>query len=151
MTKTTARIKKQGKNFEIIVDIDEAMNVKRGISETIEPEGDRIFTDSRKGFVPSPKELEEAFGTTDTNEIAIKIIKEGEVLLTQDYRDEEKEKKYRKLIDFLAKNAIDPQSGNPISESRIKSSIEEARINLKNLPIENQINEIFEELNKILP
>ncbi|MFW6283586.1 MAG: ribosome assembly factor SBDS [Minisyncoccales bacterium] len=151
MTNTTARIKKAGKNFEIIVNLEEAMNVKKGNSESIEPEGDKIFTDSKKGFVSSPKELEEAFGTTDTSEIALRIIKEGEVLLTQEYRDEEKEKKYKNLINFLAKNGIDPQTGKPISESRIKSAVEEARINLKNVPIENQLKDIIEKLNKIIP
>jgi len=151
MTQTTARIKKAGKNFEILVDLEEAMNVKKGLSESIEPEGDKIFTDHKKGFVPSTTELEEAFGTTDTNEIAIKIIKNGEVLLTQDYRDEEKERKMKNLVSFLARNAIDPQSKGPISESRIRSAIEEARINIKNVPIDNQIKEIVDELNKIIP
>lgn len=60
MTQTIARIKKAGKHFEILVDLDEAMAVKKGSSNSIEPEGDRIFTDHKKGFVPSTNELEEA-------------------------------------------------------------------------------------------
>lgn len=151
MTNTTARIKKAGKNFEIIVDVDEAMKLKKNEIENIEPQGDRIFSDSKKGFVASPSDLQEAFGTENTNEIAKKIIKQGEVLLTQNYRDEEKEKKYKQIIDFLSTNAIDPQSGNPISSERIKSALDEITLNIKNIPIENQIKEILEELNKILP
>ncbi len=151
MTNTTARIKKAGKNFEIIVDVDEAMKIKKNEIESIEPQGDRIFSDSKKGFVASPNDLQEAFGTENTNEIAKKIIKEGEVLLTQNYRDEEKEKKYRQIVNFLSTNAIDSQSGNPISSERIKNALEEINLNIKNIPIESQIKEILEELNKILP
>lgn len=151
MTQTTARIKKAGKRFEVLVDIDEAMQLKKDQISEIEPEGSRILTDAKKGFQASPGELEEAFGTTDVNEITKKIIKEGEVLTTQDYRDEEKEKKFKQVIDFLVQNAIDPQTKNPITGERIKSALEQAHVNIKNVPIENQITEIVEELKKIIP
>ena len=36
MTNTTARIKKTGKNFEIIVDLDDALKFKKGLSEFIQ-------------------------------------------------------------------------------------------------------------------
>ncbi|MCF7910433.1 ribosome assembly factor SBDS [Candidatus Pacearchaeota archaeon] len=151
MPQTTARIKKAGKRFEIIVDLDDAMKFRKSETSEIFPEGDKIFTDSKKGHKASPDDLQEAFGTEDINEIAKKIVKEGEVLTTQDYRDAEQEKKIKQLVNFLSVNAIDPQTGNPISEERIKNSLEEARINLKNLPIENQVKEIIDELNKIMP
>jgi ribosome maturation protein SDO1 len=151
MTNTLARIKKTGKNFEIIVDLDNALKFKKGETDFIEAEGDKIFTDSKKGFKASPSDLQEAFGTAEVNEIAKKIVREGEVLLTQEHRDEEKEKKQRQVVDFLARNAIDPQSGNPHSAERIKSALEQSDINIKNSPIENQISEIVDAISKILP
>jgi len=151
MTTTTARIKKAGKNFEIIIDLDDALKFKKGEISYIEAEGDKIFSDSKKGFTASSSDLQEAFGTTDINEIARKIIKEGEVLVTQEHRDEEKEKKEKQVIDFLSNNAIDPQTGNPHSPGRIKSALEQAHINIKNIPIENQIKDILEEISKVIP
>jgi len=151
MTTTTARIKKAGKNFEVIVDLDDALKFKKGEISSIEAEGDKIFSDSKKGFTASPSDLQEAFGTKDTNEIAGKIIKEGEVLVTQEHRDEEKEKKEKQVVDFLANNAIDPQTGNPHSTGRIKSALEQAHVNIKNIPIENQIKDILEEISKVIP
>jgi ribosome maturation protein SDO1 len=151
MNQTTARIKKSGKNFEIIVNLDEAMKLKKDEINEISPEGDSIFTDSKKGFRASPSDLEEAFGTLNTNEIAKKIIKEGEVLLTQDYRDEEKERKQKQAVEFLSKNAVDPKSGTPHSFERIKSALEQSGFILKNTAIENQINEMTEAISKILP
>jgi ribosome maturation protein SDO1 len=151
MTTTTARIKKQGKNFEILVDIDDAIKVKKGEISYIEPEGGRIFTDIKKGFHVSPSDLENAFGTTNANEVAVRIIKEGEVLVTQEFRDEEREKKFKQVVDFLSKNSIDPQTGNPHSLTRIKNAVEQANLNLKNKPIESQLNEIIAAVSKIIP
>ncbi len=151
MTNTTARIKKAGKHFEILVDLDNALKFKKGEIDFIESETGKIFSDMKKGLAASQDDLKEAFGTTDINEVTKKIVKEGEVLVTQEHRDEEREKKFKQVTDFLAKNAIDPQTNHPISAERIKSALEQAHVNIKNKPIESQINEIVEELSKIIP
>ena len=84
---TTARIKIKGKDFEIIVDLDKAMNFKKGNSNNVDfLEIDKIFSDSKKGNVASEKDILDCFGTEDVYEIAGKIVKQGEVLVTQDYR-----------------------------------------------------------------
>ncbi len=148
---TTARIKKAGKRFEIIVDLNDAVKLKKGEISFISIEGDSIFSDSKKGQRASPSDLKEAFGTEDINEIAKTIIKEGEVLTSQEYRDAEQEKKFKQAVDFLVTNAINPQTNNPHTPERIKSALEEAHVNIKNVPIENQIKEIIEKVSKILP
>jgi len=152
MTDTIARIKKSGKNFEIIVDLDKALKFKKGDSSGTDfLETDSIFTDSKKGFKAPDKDLEDAFGTTEVNTVAQKIVKEGEVLLTQEYRDEGKEKKIKQIVDFLSRNAVDPQTGNPHTSERIKSALEQAQVNIKNVPVEDQIKDIIASLSSILP
>lgn len=151
MVNTLARIKKTGKNFEIIVDLDDALKFRKGESSFIEAQGDRIFRDSKKGEVASSSNLKEAFGTNDLNEIISKIVKGGEILLTQEYRDEEKERKFKQVVDFLSKNAIDPQTENPIPTERIKNALEQSHINIKNTSIESQISDILSGISKIIP
>jgi len=151
MTRTTARIKQKGKHFEIIVDLDEAIKFKKGQSSWLETEEDRIFTNSKRGEVASNSDLKEAFGTIDISEIAKKIVKDGEILTTQDYRDEERDKKEKQVIDFLSRNSTNPQTGKPHTPDRIKSALEEAHVNIKNVPVENQINEILAQISKIIP
>ncbi len=148
---TTARIKVKGKHFEIIVDLDDAIKFKKGESDWLEAEGSGIFTDVKKGNVASANDLKEAFGTTDISEIAKKIVKEGEVLTTQDYRDEEREKKIKQIVDFISKNAINPQTGNPHTPDRINKAMEEAHVNVKNAPIDSQIKDVLEQISKIIP
>lgn len=151
MANTLARIKKAGKNFEIIVDLENALKFKKGETNFIEAEGDKVFTDSKKGHVPSSSDLQEAFGTTDLNEIIARIIKEGEIQLTQEHRDEEREKKLKQIVDFLARNSIDPSTGHPHSTERIKNALLQSNINIKNKSIESQINDILAEISKIIP
>lgn len=151
MSNTTARIKKAGKHFEIIVNLDNALKFKKGESSETGAESDRIFTDIKKGNVASEEDLRDAFGTTDSSEIIQKIIKDGEVLVTQEHRDEEHEKKLKQVVEFLSVNTINPQTGNPHTADRIKSALEEAHVNIKNVPIENQVKEILEAVSKIIP
>lgn len=152
MPQTTARIKKQGKNFEIIVDLDKAVKFKKGESKSNDfLEADVVFSDSKKGMKSPEKELTQAFGTTDVNAIAEKIVKEGEILLTQEYRDEERDKRMKQIVDYLANSSSDPKTGKPHTPERIKNALEQAHVNIKNIPVEEQAKEIIEKISAILP
>jgi len=151
MTQTTARIKKVGKNFEIIVNMEDALKFRKGELNSIDVEGDRIFKDSKKGEAASSSDLKEAFGTEEINEIASKIVKDGEVLTTQEHRSSEQEAKFKQVVNFLSTNSIDPQTGNPHTSERIKSVLEQAHINIKNVPIENQIKDILSQISSLIP
>lgn len=151
MTTTIARIKKTGKHFEILVDLNDAIKFRKGEINSVEAEGGKIFKDAKKGEVPSTNDLQGAFGTTDVDEIVKKIVKDGEVQTTQEHRDAEQEKRFKQVVDFLATNAVDPQTKNPITGERIKNALEQAHVNIKNVPIENQIKDIVDELVKIIP
>ncbi len=151
MVTTTARIKKAGKHYEVIVDLDDATKFKKGLSNFIQAETEFIFHNIKKGEKAAEKDLREAFGTTDINEIVKKIVKEGEVQTTQEYRDAEQEKKFKQVVDFLTRNAYDPQTGRPHTTERIKNALEQANVNIKNTSIENQINEILEKISGLIP
>ena len=149
---TIARLKQGKKHFEIIVDLDKALSFKKGNTSSQDfLEADRIFTDSKKGENASTSDLKEAFGTEDVNSISEKIVKNGEVLVTQEHRDEEAEKRFKQVVDFLSSNAIDPQSGNPITPERIKSALGEANVNIKKEKVESQIKDILDKLSTVIP
>lgn len=151
MTQTTARITKAGKHFEILVNLEDALKFRKGELDFIEAEGDKIFKSIGQGEAVSSSDLEEAFGTTDIKEVVERIVKKGEVLITQEQRSSEQEKKFKQVVDFFATNSIDPQTGNSHSTERIKNALEQAHINIKNIPIENQIKDILQEISKIIP
>ena len=152
MTQTIARMKPKGKHFEVVVDLEKALKYKKGLSANVDfLEIDRVFTDSKKGLAASSADLKDCFGTDNVYDIAAKMAKNGEILLTQDYRTDERDKKIKQVIDFLSMNAVDAQSGRKITAERIKTALEEANVNIKNTPIESQITEILQQLQKILP
>jgi len=151
MNQTTARIKKNGMNFEVLVEMENALKFRKGQSDYLTVEGGRVFTNIKRGDVASKNDLEIAFKTTNADEIGKMIVKSGEVLTDQDHRDEEREKKIKQVVDFLSKNAIDPQTGNPITPDRIKSAIEQAHVQVKNAPIDSQIKEILDKLSTVMP
>ncbi|PIN89862.1 ribosome assembly factor SBDS [Candidatus Pacearchaeota archaeon CG10_big_fil_rev_8_21_14_0_10_32_14] len=152
MASTLARIKKVGKHFEIIVDMDKAIAYKKGqgtIGGFLESE--YIFSDTKKGFKASDEDMEAAFGTTDLETIAGKIVKDGEVQVSVEHRNEEKEQKIKQVVDFLSKNASDPRSGKPYTPDKIKTAMHEAHVSIKNVPVEQQIQEIVDALSVIIP
>ena len=151
MTQTVARIKQAGKHFEIIVDMDKALKFRNGQGGADFLDTDTVFTDSKKGEKASEKDIMDSFGTKDMGAVASRIVKNGEILLTQEHRDEERDKKEKQVVDFLARNSMDPQTGHPHTPERIKSALEQAHVNIKNVPVESQIKEIIEKISPILP
>ncbi|MEM4181617.1 MAG: ribosome assembly factor SBDS [Candidatus Pacearchaeota archaeon] len=151
MAQTTARIRRGKNNFEILVELEEALKVRKG-------EGDiakavltsDIFYDLKKGEHAAKDILEIEFGTSDFYEICKKIITNGEVVLPSEYLKQETEQKYKQIVDFLSKNAVSPQ-GIPYTPDRIMKALKEAKVSVKNKPIESQIGEIIESLQKVLP
>ncbi len=153
MTQTTARVTKGGKHFEILVDLEEAMKFRRDESEG--NLGSAVLTDSifhnlKSGELAGANDLEVAFGTSNVEEVSEKIIKEGEVVRTAESMRAEQDKKYKQVVDFFSKNAVSPE-GRPYTPERIMKALGEAHVNVKNKPIESQVNEIIDQLGKILP
>lgn len=153
MVNVEARLKVKGKEFEILVDVDKALQLKKGLPVNIENvlAVDQIFYDFKKGSKVSSADLKEAFGTDDIREVAGKIIKSGEVVLPSDYRKKEQETKVKQVIDFLLRNAVDPVTNKPITEKRITEALDMAGINIENKPIEQQIPKIISKLKEVLP
>lgn len=151
MTETVARIKREGKHFEILVNLEEAMKVRKGEGNIgVAVLTDAIFHNLKSGEHASDSELKELFGSEDAIVVAEKIIKNGEVVRTADSIKAENEKKYKQAVDFLSKNAVSAE-GRPYTPDRIMKALEEAHVNIKNKPIESQIGEIMDQLSKVLP
>ena len=151
MTQTTARVTKQGKHYEILVDLEEALKVKKGegnINSAVLT--DAIFHNLKSGEHASVGDLEKNFGTSDVIGVAEKIIKGGEVVKTAESMNQEQEQKYKQVVDFLVRSAVSPD-GRPYTPDRIMKALHEAHINVKNKPIEDQVGEIIDHLRKVLP
>jgi len=157
MVNVTARIKSKGKDFEIMVDCDKAIalkkqpNISAGMLRDVLAI-DVVYSDYKKGFKASLSDLREAFKTEDVYEIAAKIIKEGEIMLPQEYREKSREQKLKQVVDFLARNCIDPRTNAPYTSQRIELALKQvgARID-ENKNTDEQALAIIKELESVMP
>ena len=153
MTQVIARIKVNGKHFEILVDADLAIAMKKtgegNIDEILSV--DAVFSDSKKGLHAATSDLDEAFGSSVVNDIAKQIITKGEIQIPQEHREKMRGEKFKQVVDFLVRNSINPQTSNPYTPERIERALDEAGVNITNKPIETQVKGIVSDLSKVLP
>lgn len=151
---TIARINIGGDTFEILVKPDPAFAFRSGkpisISDVLVI--DEIFTDANKGLRASEKKLKEAFGTTDPLEIAKIILKKGTLQLTAQQRRQLIEEKRKQIIDFIARNAMDPRTKLPHPPTRIEQALEQVGFSVDPFKsVEEQANEAIKAIRAILP
>ena len=153
MTDTIARLRHDNKVFETMVDLDSAMKIRKGESSDVnEAVRDTvIWSDLKKGMRAGDNDLKDAFGTTEFNHIVERIIKKGNLEVTQEYRDESLEQKKKQVVDFLVRNAVDAQTNRPFTPDIIESSIKQAGVKIENQLVDKQINRIMETLKSVLP
>jgi len=151
MPNVEARLRAKGKQYEISVDVDEALKVKKGEGDVTKAlNSNAIYYDLRKGTVASENDLKSAFGTTDLYEIAKKIMASGEIQKPQEYRAAEREARVKQIVDLILRNAVD-QHERPFTEDRIKRAIDEVHYNFDNRPAEQQMPELVHKLKEIIP
>ncbi|WP_336344391.1 ribosome assembly factor SBDS [Halalkalicoccus ordinarius] len=152
----TARLESHGARFEVLVDPDAALAIKRDefdgdLEEVIAAED--VFEDASRGDRPAENDLEKVFDTTDPMEIIPEVIKRGEIQITADQRREMQEQKRRRLINRIARNAVNPQMDNaPHPPDRIENALEEAGFRVDPMePVEAQVDDALDALRPVIP
>jgi len=127
-----ARLKTHGATFEVLVDPDGALALRRGEDVRIEDilAVEDVFENASRGDRSAEDDLIKAFETTDVVTIADKIIRKGEISLTADQRKQIIENKRRQVVEIIARNAINPQTKAPHPPARIDQAIKETKVNI---------------------
>jgi ribosome maturation protein SDO1 len=127
-----ARLESHGEKFEVLVDPDLAVRYRQGERFAIEDmvAALSVFENSSRGTRASDESLNKVFHTTDFPSIAEKIILKGEIHLTAEQRRNLIAEKRKQVITFIARNAINPQTGLPHPPQRIEMAMDEARVNI---------------------
>ncbi len=149
-----ARINRNGKDFEILVDPDLALDFKKGKEVGMERllAVHEVFRDSKKGDRASSADLKAAFGTNSMLKAAEEIMKHGDVQLTTEQRRKMTEEKRKQIADIISRQGIDPRSGLPHPPLRILNAMEQVHIVIDPFkPAEQQIKDILEKIEPILP
>ena len=149
-----ARLESFGEKFEILVDPHMAALVRQGQKVEIEDvvAALNVFGNASKATRASDETLMKVFHTTDFDTVARRIIEKGEIHLTADQRKQMVEEKRRQVITFIARNAVNPQTGHPHPPTRIEMAMEQARVNIDPFKhVDEQVKEVVKALRPLLP
>ncbi len=149
-----ARLKKGEHLFEILVDPDAAAEIIEGKDLDILQimAIDAIFSDVKKGIHVSEEALQEQFETTDISTIAEHIIKQGDIQLTTEQRHRMQKNKQKRVVEHIAKNAMDPQTKTPHPPARIERAMQEAGVHIDPFkPVSDQVKSTVNAIRPLIP
>src|SRR5213080_1797103 len=125
-----ARVEKAGEKFEVLVKPDAVQRLRDGKEVDLlrELAIDEIFKDAHKGSKASEEKMTEFFGTTEPLAVA------------------------KQIVQRIAANASNPQTGTPHPPQRIENAMEEAKVHVDPFKsVEEQVKEILDALRPLIP
>lgn len=152
-----ARINKNGKEFEILVDPDLALKAKEELKKGRDFDlrdvlaVEDIFFDSKKGIRAGKKDLIPAFGTDDTAEVAKTIIKDGRINPTVEQMHRQMHEKLDRIIALISMNAVDQRTKIPIPRKTIEDALKKAMYRINEKRVEDQLQDAIKAVKKIIP
>ena len=149
-----ARLDTHGERFEILVDPDVAVKIRHGEAIDIEDAVAAvfIFENASRAEKSSDEALQKVFQTTDFATIARRIIEKGEIHLTSEQRKHLIEEKRGQVITFIARHAINPQTGLPHPPARIEMAMEEAKVSIDPFKsLDDSVAETMKALRPLIP
>ena len=149
-----ARIEKSGEKFEVLVKPEAVQKIRDGKEVDLlrELAIDQVFRDAHKATKASEEKMAEFFGTTEPLAVAKQIIQRGEIQLTTEQRRQMLEAKRKQIVQYIAANAINPQTGAPHPPQRIENAMEEAKVHIDPFkPVEEQVKEVLDALRPLIP
>ena len=149
-----ARFEKSGEKFEVLVKPEAVQKIRDGKDVDLLKELaiDEVFRDAHKASKASEEKMKEFFGTTEPLAVAKQIIQRGEIQLTTEQRRQMLDAKRKQIIQYIAANAVNPQTGAPHPPQRIENAMEEAKVHIDPFkPIEEQVKEVLDALRPLIP
>lgn len=149
-----ARYKSGKEIFEVLVDCEKSLDFRGGrttdVSEALVVE--QVFKDAKKGERAKEESMKEVFGTSDLKAVCAKIVKEGEVQLTAEYRKKKVEEKKKVIMAKILKEGVDPRTGRPVPPQRLENAFETAGVKIApHLSVAEQMPIILKKIAPVLP
>lgn len=149
-----ARYSQGGHNFEIFVDPVLAVKLKDGGNVGIRDvlAVIQIYKDAKKGDKASELIMKDVFGTDNAEQVALQILKKGEVQLTTEQRKKMVDDKKRAIIAIIVRESCNPQTKTPHPPQRIENAMDEARVTINPFAkAEDQVEKIVQALKPLIP
>ncbi len=147
-----ARLKTHGYTFEVAIDPDNAIKYRHGEADIREAlKAEHIYKDVAKGELAAEEHIQEVFKTSKPLEAAEKIIREGGIQISDDYRDRLKSENREKIMHILLRDAADASTGKALSKEELEQLFQKANVNIDLFQKpEDQISIVVDKLKPVL-
>lgn len=151
-----AKYESFGEHFEILVDSDLAAEFRNPDGKDVEVEDllavEEIFKDSKKGDKASDEAMTKIFETTKPLEVARQILEKGTVQLTAEQKRQMQKDKRKLIINKIAREAINPQTGLPHPPARIENAMDEAKVKIDSFTsVDQQVQTALKAIKILIP
>jgi len=119
------RMKTHGIRFEIACYKNKVLNWREGIEKDIEEvlQTETVFTNVSKAIIAKEKDLQKAFGTVDLLEICKKILKDGDVQVSDREREVHMEGLWKDIVQIIVERCVHPQTGRQLTAPTVESAL----------------------------
>ncbi|KAG7879280.1 hypothetical protein KL925_003392 [Ogataea polymorpha] len=128
------RMKKGKKRFEIACYQNKVQDYRAGVEKDLDEvlQIPQVFINVSKGQVASNDDLKKAFGSTNTDEIILEILKKGEIQLSEKERSAQNEKLHNEILTIISTKCINPKTKKRYPPTMIDKALKELKFNSVN-------------------
>mmetsp|Transcript_66087 Transcript_66087/g.166640 ORF Transcript_66087/g.166640 Transcript_66087/m.166640 type:complete len:376 (+) Transcript_66087:119-1246(+) len=119
------RLKSHGKRFEVAAYKNKVLNWRDGIEKDINEvlQVITVFTNVSKGDVAKEQDMKKAFGTCDQEEVCRKILKSGDLQVSDKEREVHMEGLFRDIVQIVVERCVYPQTGRQLTALTVESAL----------------------------
>lgn len=119
------KLKSGGVNFEIAAYKNKVLDWREGIEKDMNEvlQIVNVYTNVEKGDVAKNADLKKVFGTTDKDEICRKILKSGQLQVSDRERELHMEGLFRDIVQIVVERCVHPQSGRQLTAMTVESAL----------------------------
>jgi len=125
---SVVKLKKGGIIFEIATYPNMVLSWRSGVikdvSEVLQIE--RVYKDVEKGEFAKTKDLIKAFGTDDQEEIALEIMRKGELQLSEKERSSQQDSILKEICSVVVEKCINPETKRPVTLGAVRPALRPA-------------------------
>ncbi|PWO00062.1 Shwachman-Bodian-diamond syndrome protein [Tilletiopsis washingtonensis] len=130
---SVVRLKKGGKRFEVAAYKNKVREWRTGVETDLDDvvQIHSVFINVSKGQLASADEMKKAFGTAETPDIILEILKKGELQVGDKERSHELSSTFREIATFVAERCVDPSSKRPYTVGLIEKAMHDSHYSIK--------------------
>lgn len=127
------RLKTHGKRFEIACYKNKVLNWRDGTETDIDEvlQTDTIFSNVTSGTLAKEADIQKAFGTKDKVEVCKRILKSGDLQVSNEEREAHMEALFRDIVTICVERCVHPLTGRQHTSTTVDNALKSLGFSVK--------------------